>query len=322
MASNSGRKYGSSDRSTRKRVVIGAEETVRVRYDKNQPRVESERRSTARQTQRVASKRAGVSSRPAERAGKRLATSKRDARARRQTEIRLRRGALALVAAGAVAMLCWGLVALYNAPVWTVRQVEVEGSRHISPAGIRALARIPEDATLLRLPQAEIEQRIEADPWVAEATVERDFPSTVRIRVRERRAGAVVDLGGADLWVVSADAVWLSQRSKEDTGLVVVRDVEGAVPKAGKPAASREISNALRVIAGLSPTLRKQVRVVSAPSVDQTALVTESDVEIFVGSAERISDKDRIAREILKREKGKVVYINVRVVDHPTWRGL
>jgi cell division protein FtsQ len=56
--------------------------------------------------------------------------------------------------------------------------------------------------------------------------------------------------------------------------------------------------------------------------VDKTALITVDDVEIYIGESTQLAEKDRIAREILDREKGKVVYINVRVVDRPTWRGL
>ena len=70
MGSSSGRKSGSSGRSSsRKRVVIGAEETTRVRYKKDRPEVESERKRTPRQSQRAASERAGAQRVPAERSG-------------------------------------------------------------------------------------------------------------------------------------------------------------------------------------------------------------------------------------------------------------
>lgn len=322
MASNSGRKSGSSGRSTRKRVVIGAEETVRVRYDKDQPRVESERRATSRQTQRVTSKRAGLTDRPAERAGKRLSHTKKDARNRRQQQIRLRRFAVIGGVVALLALLAWSVIGIYNASVFTVRKVEVEGNRHLTKAQVLAIARVPSGVRLTRLPAAVIEERLRRDPWVDSAHVSRDFPSTVLISVIEREPGAIVDAGGTNVWVVSKDGVWLSARSAEDTGLPVIRDVERLEPRAGAPVRRAEITNALDVIAGLSPELLGQTRAVSAPSVDQTALVTDADVEIFVGEATRIADKDRVAREILKRERGKVVYINVRVVDRPTWRGL
>ena len=84
MASSSDRKSGSSGRSSsRKRVVIGAEETVRVRYKKDRPEVESERKRTPRQAQRAASERAAKGPKPSG-AGRRIAAEKRDDRDRRR----------------------------------------------------------------------------------------------------------------------------------------------------------------------------------------------------------------------------------------------
>jgi len=323
MASNSGRRSGSSGHSTpRKRVVIGADETVRVRYDKNQPTVESERRSTPRQNARAATTRAGVRQRPSSGAGKQLSRAKREEREQRQRAIRARRAAVGAAIAVVVGLLAWGVVSLYQAPLFRVQKIVVTGVSHLDRAAVLKLAAIPDDATLPRINPRKISAAIEADPWVAAVRVDRDFPRTVRLEVTERRPVAVVDAGGTQLWVVSTDGYWLGRRSGEESGVVVVRDIERLAPKAGTKARSPELTNAVRIIAGLSDELRAQTRLVSAPGIEKTALITDDDVEIFFGEATQIAKKDRIAREILKSEKGKVVYINVRVVESPTWRGL
>jgi len=323
MASNSSRKYGSSGRSgPRKRVVIGADETVRVRYHKNEPQVEAERRSTTRQDARVASKRAGVERSDASRHGRRISAAKRDERERRQRMLRVRRWVALLLGVGVLAVVVWGAVAFYRAPVFRVETVVVDGVRHLSRQAVLETAQIPADATLLRLPISAITRRLEAEAWVDEATVARDFPSTVRISITERRPVAVVDAGGTELWVVAADGVWLGRRSAEESAVVVIRDVGNVRPIAGRRSASKELANAIKVASGISPELTAMTRAISAPTVEKTALITDDDIEIYFGEATDLKAKDRVAREILRREKGKVVYINVRVVDRPTWRGL
>lgn len=316
MASSSGRKSGSSGRSTsRKRVVIGADETVRVRYRHDTPEVESERRP------KRARKQEGQPS-SASRAGKRLADSKRQERERRQQLVRFRRVAvIAGIAAVAVACL-WALVALYRAPLFEVKSITVEGIRHFDRRGVLAIADVPKGATLLRLSTRAVRERLEADPWIADATVSRDFPDGLNIVVVERTPAAVVDGGGDRLWVVSGDNRWLGVRSAEETGLVLIRDVGSIEPTAGAIVREPQVANAVRVIRGLSDELRGTVKVISAPTVDETKLETAKDVEIFIGEATDIAEKDRIVRAILKKQKGKVVYINVRVLDRPTWRGL
>lgn len=40
------------------------------------------------------------------------------------------------------------------------------------------------------------------------------------------------------------------------------------------------------------------------------------------GPAQSIREKERVCLQILNDNPGKVAYINVRVVDRPTWRSL
>lgn len=198
----------------------------------------------------------------------------------------------------------------------------VSGTKHLTPEQVAALAAVPGDATLLRLPAKQIETRVKSNAWVADAELDRDFPSTLRIVITERAPAAVVDTGGTSLWVVAGDGVWLSERTEAESQTVVVRDIAGLRPVSGQKSASKELANAILVARALSPELKALTRAITAPTVDKTAILTTDDVEIFVGDAEQMVEKDRIAREILEREEGKVVYINVRVVDRPTWRGL
>jgi cell division protein FtsQ len=183
------------------------------------------------------------------------------------------------------------------------------------------MAQIPENATLLRLPASRIEASLTADPWISAAEVRRDLPGTVHIAVTERTPAAVVDAGGASVLVVSEDGFWLGPWTSDEQRLVEIKDVEGIEARAGTKLTDPEVSNALQVIDGLSPRLRKAVAHVSAPSIDETAVITRKEVEIFFGEAVQMGEKSRIVEEILDQNKG-VVYINVRVTDRPTWRGL
>lgn len=323
MASSSGRRSGSSGSSSnRKRVVIGADETVRVRYKKDQPQVESERKRTGRQAQRSESERAGTRVPRPSSAGLKVASQKRDDRDRRRKEIGRRRIALVIAASAAVLILAWGLAAIWRAPLFTVDSVQVKGNAHLSTAEVLSLAAVPTDATLLRLPSSQIVERLESSPWVSAARVTRSFPHTIVLDVTERVPLALADAGVRGLWLVTGDGHWVAVRSKEPTsGLVLIKDVPALAPQAGEKSTSPQLTNALDVVAGLSPQLKGQLKFVSAATVEKTMLVLNNDVQVFVGSADEIAKKDLIARAILRREKN-VVYVNVRVTDRPTWRGL
>jgi cell division protein FtsQ len=251
-----------------------------------------------------------------------MANEKRDERDRRKRSIARRRAAVLVAGALVVVAFLWGLTALWRAPLLPVRTVEVTGASRLTTQSVLASAAVPADATLPKLPKSQILARLTANPWVAEASLTRTLPGTVNIAIVERTPIALVDAGGAELWLISADGHWLGRRSAEDTVAVpTVREAPGAVPIAGKATASKELKNALAVIDGLSPELRGRVQTVSASTVDKTALTLADGIQVFVGSVDQIAKKDQLVRQILKKEK-KLVYINVRVVERPTWRGL
>lgn len=342
MASSSDRKSGSSGRSApRKRVVIGAEETVRVRFAKDKPEVEAERRkssaaaarSAARQHQpgrqkttparMPGSMRAKDASAKASVAGKRIAATKRDERDQRRRSIRRRRTLSLTLLALLVAGMVWGVSAIVHSPMFAVTTVKVTGNSRVSDTAVIALAKVPASATMFTLNSSAVSHRVARNPWVASVKVVKEFPHAVIISVTERVPAAIVDGGGANLYLVSGDGFWLGSRAAEDTAtMTVIRDIETLDVKPGARTRSKELLNALSVLKGLSPELSAQVKTVSAASVDKTALFTEKDVEIFIGSSDDLAKKDRIVRKILAEQRGKVVYINVRVVDRPTWRGL
>jgi cell division protein FtsQ len=225
---------------------------------------------------------------------------------------------LALMA-GAV----WGYEQLRHSSVFAITKVQVQGGRRVPGSEVESLTALGPEATLLDTDREAVRSRVMANPWIAEATIERDFPHTLVVRVTERKPVAIVTGPDRTVWMVSGDGHWIAPRSKTDTGaLVPITEVENVKPGAGAPVGSPEIVNALKVLSGISPKLRSQVVKVVSPSVDKTALITKSGVQIFVGEATELAKKDAVVRKILAQNKGKIVYVNVRTPDRPTWRGI
>ena len=336
MASSSGRRSSSSGRSTtRRRVVIGAEETTRVSYrNDDTPQVESKRRD-GRGTRRGGD--AAAASSP----GRRLSNAKRAERERRRkvarTRMLLRAGAAILVAVASI----WCVVQIYNAPIFRVTSIVVVGADRLDPSLVKSYAAkagvsTPSDKTLLNAPLDKVATEVGRNPWVREVVVDRDFPHTLRIVLTERKALALVEVvrplqsdGKPARWLVSSDMRWLQKAEKRDSKLAVIRDLPPMSPSAGRgvstAGAGAVLRNALLVLKGSGTRagneLRKRVVSVSAPSVDETALRTRSNVVIFVGKAQSLARKESIALNILKSQKD-VVQINVRVYGKETWRGL
>lgn len=314
MASNSGRKSGSSDRSTsRRRVVITARQTSRIREDTAPSKPKPERRGSSAQQGSRAHKPAAV----------RVANAKRLERERRiSVQRRTFRLRVALMLLAVVAVAGSG-VAVYRSSLFTIETVEIVGASRLPRGEVLDMIALPDDATLLRYPAARIAESIGSSPWVAQVTVSRNYPDTLRVRIVEREPVALADTGAASFWLVDSSGFVIAEQTPDTTStLMVVRDLEGLELSAGFPSDSAALENAIRVWRGIGPELRARTRAISAPSVDKTALLTTDDIEIFIGSADDLDKKDRVIRRILAEQAGKVVYVNVRTVDRPTWRGL
>jgi cell division protein FtsQ len=222
----------------------------------------------------------------------------------------------------AISSVIFGCVALYKSPLLTVKRVEVVGTVHVTQQRVRTLALVPADATLIRFPADAVAERVARDPWVASVTVSRLFPDGMRIRVTEREPVAMVD-AGSTFWLVDRTGMVMAKRSVELTAsAIVVRDVPGLDPKVGRRTSSEPLMNAIAVLAGVSQRLRSEIGSISAPTIDGTTLYTRDRVEIVFGDATEARTKDALVLTILDEHRGKVVSIDVRTIDRPTWRGL
>lgn len=76
-----------------------------------------------------------------------------------------------------------------------VKQIRVEHQVRVSEGDILAASDIGVGDSLFDLDLRLIGRKIEEHPWIAKAEVERSFPDRVVIRVVEREARAIIDLG-------------------------------------------------------------------------------------------------------------------------------
>lgn len=80
------------------------------------------------------------------------------------------------------------LIPMINRPV---TQIQIVGRlTHLSPAEVAAAADISSGTRLFDVPMNALKSRVEALPWVAGATITRQWPGRIRIRIIERHAFA------------------------------------------------------------------------------------------------------------------------------------
>ena len=244
---------------------------------------------------------------------------------------------------GIIVALIAGWAALYNSPAFTIEDVQVEGVEHLTSSEMSQLANIPTDATLLRIDTDAVRNRLLQTAWVEDASVSRVFPHTLKITVTEREIEAIVEVPNRTgsvikSWAIAKDHMWLmpipekgSDAAKTTSGKIYedaeaalhITDVPyGTTAEIGQICTDSNVNNALDIISGMTTDLVNHVVKVSAAGPAETTLLLDSGVEIAFGKAENIRDKERVILQILEENPDSVAYINVRMVETPTWRSI
>ena len=283
------------------------------------------------------------SSRPAflDKVARRPATDRpatgREERQRHQRVVTLK--LVARVAAGLVALAVVALVAfiiLRNSSAFAIENVEVEPTTHVTEDDLQKLVQVPAGSTLLNMDTSSIEKTLKTDPWVGSVTFERVFPHTLKLTINEQKPDALVVmssgsvawyLGDAGSWIQPTKLTPAEGQSVNDAALAIalsegallVTDVPATVqPAAGAPATDDALAAVQTFRKGFSESFSSQVVSYSAPSADNVSCTLSSGIQVELGRAENIEQKESIVSGYLNQYgAGELLIINVRVVSNP-----
>ncbi|MGZ5296027.1 MAG: cell division protein FtsQ/DivIB [Actinomycetota bacterium] len=228
---------------------------------------------------------------------------------------RLRKiGAIAFIA---TVLLGAAAVTLTRSPFFYAHTIEVRGTSHVARADVLRIAAITSKTNVFTLDTRAAEVRIERDPWIVEATITKDLPSSLFIDIRERVVVAVVELGGVLRLVADDGALLEAALPRLAAGLPVIAftDQQGLEPP------SDAVGGAARAIAAMVPTLRQRVDGVSILADGQLRVDLASGTEVAYGEAVDLAEKAMALRALLDyaAEKGaSVISADVRVPSAPT----
>jgi cell division protein FtsQ len=219
-----------------------------------------------------------------------------------------------------------------RSPLLAVHQVVVRGARRTDATQVRAAARLSRHPPMLDVDLRAIGARVEALPWVARATIRREWPGTVTIALSERTPLAQVAESAGQTAVVDATGRVLAVAAGGDVAAVLgagpppLPALQGLAPggpagsSLGPPArASLQIVVALQ---NLLPGPGPGGYVLSAVTVGGDGTVTASlapgVTSVVFGSPDQLDAKVLALQSVLAHfPPGTVATIDLRVPDTP-----
>lgn len=191
-------------------------------------------------------------------------------------------------------------IAVARSPLLDVDTVVVDDARATGDDVVRRAAGIERGRAMTSVDLGAAEARVEDLPWIAAATVTREWPGTVRVQVTERTAVAVAGRGSAAV-LVDRDARILGPAGDVDDLPVASRAVPGE-PGERLAADDRPV---VALLARLPDDLLAQV---DRGRVDGEGLglVLRDGIEVHLGDGTRV------------RAKSAAVLVLLEQADRPT----
>lgn len=185
----------------------------------------------------------------------------------------------------AIVTLLFAVTILTTSPIFSVRQMTIDGLVRLDEAVVRDSLAAFEGQPMGSVEPGDVERVLASFPLVREVAVRIDLPSTLVISITERKAlGAVASPAGFD--VVDREAVVLWSTGSRPTELPVI-----LVP--ADPQANGFVAVA-RALEALPAEVLARVDAVTATSQDTVRLsLRDSQHQVLWGSAENSEGKAR-----------------------------
>jgi cell division protein FtsQ len=197
-----------------------------------------------------------------------------------------------------------------NSVYFKVGVVRVEGNKYISEEDIYHIADIPGTMNIFRLNTADIKKRLTNDLRVASAEVTREFPSTIVIKIEERKPLAYI-AGGYGFFELDKQGVILSVfKNLRELRVPMITGLKLGNSLVGDKTEDAGTKKVLEYLAALDEKTLNELSEVSIKAPDQIVVYTVKSLQIRLGSTERLAEKAQLTQKILSEVTEKNLAID------------
>ena len=205
-------------------------------------------------------------------------------------------------------------IGLTYTPVFHAKTITVTGERRLSEQRILKIAGIGPSTDVFHADLGAVERRLERSPWIADAVVTRHLPSTLTVRVSERRPVALTRASDGRLLYMAVDGTMLAPAPAHTP----MPEVVTTATAAGDVAA---LSAGAVVAQGLPRALAPLVASITVDDSGTVTVLMRSGVTVTYGDASEPEAKGQALKAVLDyaaTQPTAIVSINLEVPGAPT----
>ncbi|MCG8471807.1 MAG: FtsQ-type POTRA domain-containing protein [Desulfobacterales bacterium] len=213
---------------------------------------------------------------------------------KRKKRIRLLTGAGVLIFTALFSVLSVLTYAwMTQTPMFSARFVMVAGNKHLTSTQVMDASDIQSGDNIFGVNLELAQARLIAHPWVDTASVIREFPNRIVIRVTEHQPAAIVELGR--LYYINPRGELFARASEKKSGLALFKGVprgslpvSGLTPPVAIPKTERQ-EKIFRAVKELLPLLKQSEQSPSRIAVTAAQVDPDKGLDLITtGAAKRI----------------------------------
>ena len=213
-----------------------------------------------------------------------------------------------------------GLVFI-NSGFFAIKTVAIQGNHLVTKEEMLMMAAVNLHQNIFQVDRGQLKQAILADPRIAAVTVGWQLPSTLIIKVRERKPACFLLYRNNRLLIADDGMVLGTVLNRNSTKLPLVVGVRFKKVKVGARLQSHELGVALGVIAAAEPNLQRILDLIDLRAYQLRLVLPNSQhqIKVELGDASNLETKMANLRAILAHSPMQELnQIDLRVIDLPT----
>lgn len=215
---------------------------------------------------------------------------------------------------GVVFLFMVGGFLFLRSPYFSIREVTVDGCVSLSRDEVLELAGIREGMNIFAVNLDKTQKLLECSPLIKTADVKRELPSTIYIRIEERKPVALVVSGGK-LWLVDLEGKVLGEDNGKIPGLVAIVGVSRSV-STGSRLEGKELQ-ALACLRAMGPLTSRVTSEIQLQGDELVLLLKEGGALVYLGEADaglkgRLESLESVLSALAPQDLSRVVYIELR----------
>ncbi|HBV98999.1 MAG: hypothetical protein JL50_18870 [Peptococcaceae bacterium BICA1-7] len=207
---------------------------------------------------------------------------------------------------------------LARSSLFEVREIKVTGNAALDRDQIVSISGLSPGENIFRINLQSASEKLRAIPMVKNVDMTRRLPSTVQIKVEERKPVALMPVE-AGFIQIDGEGVYIKKGDIGQDQLPVITGVEFPGPVPGGKIVSEKLDLALAVVKGLPAQLLPQLSEINAEG-DQAVIYTLDGTRCRLGVSEDLGQKGEVLLKVLDglKEKGKKIeYIDLTYAGSP-----